>query len=203
MRPPRTDWPRAALFLAAISCGGDEEAAVGTRGAPTVATGKAGGGGTGGGTAGGSGARPVQGGPEEVNEPVPDHPKTVLTREDFSLEARDPFQSFLGNEAVEAPAAGDGAPSRERDVRLNEYNFEDLRLIGIVMSGHGIQPRALFLSNDGKSKSVKQGEYFSRAQVLLAAVNRDYIEVEVVDEDLAKGLNMAAGERRPIYLKKD
>jgi Tfp pilus assembly protein PilP len=146
--------------------------------------------------------RPAQGADAAPAEDVPEHPKVVLTREDFGLESRDPFQPFLGNEVIETSDSPRDV-LRQRDVRLAEYNFEDLTLIGIVMSGRGIQPRALFLASDNKSKSVKQGEYFSRAEVLLAAVNRDYIEIEVVDEELAKGLNMATGERRPIYLKKD
>ena len=86
---------------------------------------------------------------------------------------------------------------------MAEYNFEDLELIGIVHSGRDVQPRALWVGTDGKSKTIKQGEYFSRAEVLLATVNRDYVEIEVVDDELAKGLNMARGERRAVYLKQE
>lgn len=186
----------AGLGVPTAGCGDDEVGQTSARGAPKTA----GGGGSKKGKKSGRQA-PVQGGAQEVQEEVPDHPKRVLTREDFAVTTRDPFQPFLGNEIVETDAPRD--VQRQRDVRLAQYNFEDLTLIGIVMSGRGIQPRALFLASDNKSKSVKQGEYFSRAEVLLAAVNRDYIEIEVVDEELAKGLNMATGERRPIYLKKD
>jgi Tfp pilus assembly protein PilP len=202
-------WLGGLVILAALAvasavsgCGDDAETAA-QRGAPKLA---------GGGkedkaekaeTQKPSGRGPKPAAPAEAPpEAVPDHPRRVLTREDFATETRDPFQRFVGGEAVETQVAPRDV-ERQREVRLPEYNFEDLKLIGIVMSGRGIQPRALFLATDGKSKSVKQGEYFSRAEVLLAAVNRDYVEIEVVDETLAKGLNMAAGERRAIYLKKD
>jgi hypothetical protein len=59
------------------------------------------------------------------------------------------------------------------------------------------------LASDGKSKTITQGEYFSTAEVLLAAVNRDYVEIEVVDDDLASSLNLQRGERRALYLKTD
>lgn len=138
--------------------------------------------------------------PEDEKEAVVvDRPRPILTRDDFHPElTRDPFQSFLGTQVVELRPE---RPRAQRDVKLGDYNFEDLKLIAIVHSGRNVVPRALFLATDGKSKTIKQGEYFSRAEVLLAAVNRDYVEVEVVDEDLAGGLNLTRGERRALYLK--
>lgn len=130
----------------------------------------------------------------------PDRPKIILTREDFSEAVRDPFQGFLPIED-DVPGETTVAATRTRDVKMAGYAFEDLSLIGIVRSGKSVQPRALFVSNDGKSKTIRQGEYFSRAEVLLAAVNRDYVEIEVVDEDKARGMNWQVGERRAIYLK--
>lgn len=187
-----------ALALSTAACGGSE-GQTSERGAPTVK-----------GPAGDGGA-PVAAQPVgpiaegDAPPPVrPDRPRKILTREDFGPETRDPFESFM--DLSLAPQAAETSPllaPRQRDVRLSTYNFEDLKLIGIVMSGRGVQPRALFVSTDGKSKTIKQGEYFSRAEVLLANVNRDYVEIEVVDEELAKGLNLAAGETRAIYLKND
>lgn len=138
--------------------------------------------------------------PEESKEaPAVERPRPILTRDDFHPElTRDPFQSFLGTQVVELRPE---RPRAQRDVKLGDYNFEDLKLIAIVHSGRNVVPRALFLATDGRSKTIKQGEYFSRAEVLLAAVNRDYVEVEVVDEDLAGGLNLTRGERRALYLK--
>ncbi len=124
----------------------------------------------------------------------------MLTREDFSLATRDPFQNFLGSQVVELEP---DRPRAQRDVKMSEYAFEDLKLVAIVRSGRGIVPRALFVATDGKSQTIKQGEYFSRAEVLLAAVNRDYVEIEVVDEELASNLGLSRGERRAIYLKNE
>ena len=137
--------------------------------------------------------------PESAEPARPDRPQIILTREDFSEGARDPFQGFL---PIDDEVPGETiATTKSRDVKMAGYGFEDLTLIGIVRSGRSVQPRALFVSNDGKSKTIRQGEYFSRAEVLLAAVNRDYVEIEVVDEEKAHGLNWPVGERRAIYLK--
>lgn len=127
----------------------------------------------------------------------------VLSREDFGPATRDPFQAFIGLDDA-APAEAPLVPIlRQRDVKLAEYDFEDLVLIAIVRSPRGVRPRALFRATDGKSKTIQQGEYFSRAEVLLASVNRDYVEIEIVDEELAKSLGLARGETRAIYLKKE
>ena len=180
-----------AFALAACE---DEAEPVGQRGAPGAAAG--------GTPSRARGAAADESGPETA-DPQADgaqRPRPVLTREDFSLLTRDPFQTFLGAQVVEVEP---DRPRAQRDVKLAGHNFEDLKLIAIVRSGRGIVPRALFLASDGKSQTVHQGEYFSRAEVLLAAVNRDYIEIEVVDEALASGLHMARGERRAIYLKNE
>jgi hypothetical protein len=67
----------------------------------------------------------------------------------------------------------------------------------------GVRPRALFVAGDGYSSAVRQGEYFSSAEVLLVAVNRDYVEIEVVDEELAASLGMQRGERRALHLRNE
>ncbi len=190
-----------SLPLALGACGGGEEEGPAQRGAPTVQGGTSPGGPPGGGatrrtTTGGGG--PV---PDEAAPPRPDRASKVLTREDFAPETRDPFKNY--NEVENVEVTPDTPRDRQREVRLSDYNFEDLTLIGIVHSGRDVQPRALWVGTDGKSKTIKQGEYFSRAEVLLATVNRDYVEIEVVDDELAKGLNMARGERRAIYLKEN
>lgn len=123
-----------------------------------------------------------------------------LTRDDFSGRARDPFHNYLAADALESPTPVE-IVRKERAVKLAEYTFDELRLIAIVNAGRSVAPRALFLASDNKSKSVKQGEYFSSAEVLLASVNRDYIEIEVVDPELTPGWNLERGERKVIYLK--
>ncbi|NVB38277.1 hypothetical protein G6O69_10580 [Pseudenhygromyxa sp. WMMC2535] len=137
----------------------------------------------------------------EAQSDRPDRPRPVVTREDFSGRARDPFHNYAAAQVATEP---EPAPviRKQRDVKLSEYKFDELKLIAIVNAGRGVPPTALFLaSSDSKSKSVKQGEYFSDAELLLASVNRDYIEVEVVDPELAPGWNLERGERKVIYLK--
>ena len=189
-----------ATLLSLAACGGGESQQQVQRGAPALK----GGGDAAGGKAGpAAAAGPTAEDPDAPPQRPDDAPSQLLTREDFGPDSRDPFRSFLDEEG---PAETTEEPTKlitQRDVKLSDYNFEDLSLIGTVVSGRGVQPRALFVSSDGISKTVKQGEYFSRAEVLLASVNRDYVEIEVVDEELAKGLNLAAGETRAIYLTND
>lgn len=139
-------------------------------------------------------------GEEEPELERPDRPRAVLTREDFSGRARDPFHNYMAAELLDTPEPVE-IVRKQRDVKLSEYTFEELRLIAIVNAGRNVAPTALFLAADNKSKSVKQGEYFSSAEVLLASVNRDYIEIEVIDPDLTPGWNLERGERKVIYLK--
>lgn len=134
-------------------------------------------------------------------EPEFERPKRAdLTREDFSGRTRDPFHNYMAAQSINSPEPVE-IVRKEREVKLSEYTFEELRLIAIVNAGRSVAPRALFLAGDNKSKSVRQGEYFSSAEVLLASVNRDYIEIEVVDPELTPGWNLERGERRVIYLK--
>lgn len=131
---------------------------------------------------------------DDPNEkPIELHEKSFSRR-------RDPFRNFV---VTERPEPEPDAPRAARKVKLAQYAFEDLRLIIIANSGRGIKPRAQFVGSDGRSGTVMQGEYFSSAELLLAAVNRDYVEVEVVDEELAGNLGLKRGERRPIFLRND
>ena len=132
-------------------------------------------------------------------DPGPPRPPVALDSKSFGRR-RDPFESYVAAQIV---LPEPDSPRAERDVKMAKYAFEDLKLIAIVNSGRGIVPRALFLASDGKSKTIRQGEYFSSAEVLLASVNRDYVEIEVVDDDLASSLNLQRGERRAIYLRNE
>jgi Tfp pilus assembly protein PilP len=196
-----------ALCLLGMGCGGDEQQVTQQRGMGGVGGTKpitndpakaAGGGGSsrrsGGGGGGGTQAEPE---PEPVR---PDRPRPVLTREDFSGRARDPFHNYAAADLLDSPEPVE-LVRKQRDVKLAEYTFEELRLIAIVNAGRNVAPTALFLAADNKSKSIKQGEYFSSAEVLLASVNRDYIEVEIIDPELTPGWNLERGERKVIYLK--
>ncbi len=203
----------AAVLLGPIGCGGEEEAQTSQRGLPPgtkkidAKDGSKAAAGESKAPAGGGSRRSTQAGGGQVEAPPaeperPRPPRPVLSREDFAAGARDPFHTYV------SLAAPDPVPveviEKQRAVKLAEYEFEQLKLIAIVNAGRNVEPRALFLSpTDKKSKSVKQGEYFSSAEVLLASVNRDYIEVEVVDPELIPSWNMERGERRVIYLKND
>jgi Tfp pilus assembly protein PilP len=137
---------------------------------------------------------------EEAVVVLPPRPPISLDGKSFQRR-RDPFLSFSPGElVVPEPVRARGT---DRKVEMQQYAFEDLKLIAIVNAGRGMTPRALFVASDGKSHSIEQGEYFSSAEVLLAAVNRDYVEVEVVDDDLASSLNLQRGERRALYLRNE
>jgi Tfp pilus assembly protein PilP len=155
----------------------------------------------------GGGSRRSGGGNTAEAEPEPeperpDRPRPTLTREDFSGRARDPFHNYIAADLMDSPEPVE-LVRKQRDVKLAEYTFEELKLIAIVNAGRNVAPTALFLAADNKSKSIKQGEYFSSAEVLLASVNRDYIEVEIIDPELTPGWNLERGERKVIYLKND
>ena len=148
-----------------------------------------------------SNSGPAEPAPEELEPVRPDRPRPVISREDFGAGARDPFHTYV-TQALETDPVPVEVLDRQRIVKLAEYDFEELKLIAIVNAGRNVEPRALFLSaQDNKSKTVRQGELFSSAEVLLASVNRDYIEVEVVDPELTPSWNLERGERRVIYLK--
>lgn len=149
-----------------------------------------------------SASPPPQGGLEQAPAEDFERPKRAeLTREDFSGRSRDPFHNYMAAQQVGDLAEPVEIVRKERAVKLSEYTFDELRLIAIVNAGRNIAPRALFLSSDNKSKSVRQGEYFSSAEVLLASVNRDYIEIEIVDPELTPGWNLERGDRKVIHLK--
>lgn len=198
----------AGLCLGLVACGGDDTQVTQQRGmggqgikkSPAKADSKAAGGGGSRRTSSNSKADEQSDAPAE---PEFERPKRAeLTRDDFSGRARDPFHNYAAAQALDTTEQVE-IVRKERDVKLAEYTFDELKLIAIVNAGRSVTPRALFLASDNKSKSVKQGEYFSSAEVLLASVNRDYIEIEVVDPELTPGWNLERGERKVIYLKND
>jgi hypothetical protein len=191
----------AALVVPTVACGADETPATGKRGVAgrkkkdgkkdSRRKGKN----AAAGAAGAAGAKP-----EPEVDPGPKRPPPTLDATSF-VRRRDPFQGFVAT----APVQPEPDPIRaERKVELRQYSFEDLRLVAIANSRRsGVRPRALFVAGDGFSGSVLQGQHFSTAEVLLVAVNRDYVEIEVVDEELASSLSMERGERRALYLRNE
>lgn len=199
-RPIRSLAFALLLPVSLVGCGDEDETKpAAARGVPGGAKKSDGDGGakttrrtTGGSNAGGDGS-------DEVIEEGPARPPITLDEKSFTRR-RDPFRAFV---VTERPEPEPDTPRAARKVKMAQYGFEDLKLIIIVNSGRGIKPRAQFVAGDGRSGTVMQGEYFSSAEVLLAAVNRDYVEIEVVDEELAKNLGLQRGERRPIFLRND
>lgn len=147
-----------------------------------------------------AGESPLAAEDEPEVDPGPKRPPPILDATSF-VRRRDPFQGLVEAEPVQP----EPDPIRaERAVLLRQYSFEDLKLVAIANSRRsGVRPRALFVAGDGYSSAVRQGEYFSSAEVLLVAVNRDYVEIEVVDEELAASLGMQRGERRALYLRNE
>ena len=188
------------LPVALIGCGEEEEKPSAQRGVPGGAKKKDGDGAkTSRRNGGGGSSNAGSDDPDVEIEEGPERPPITLDEKSFTRR-RDPFRAFV---VTERPEPEPDTPRAARKVKMAQYGFEDLKLIIIVNSGRGVKPRAQFVAGDGRSGTVMQGEYFSSAEVLLAAVNRDYVEIEVVDEDLAKNLGLQRGERRPIFLRND
>ncbi len=137
---------------------------------------------------------------EVLPSALPRIPTVALDAKSFQRR-RDPFLNTVAADVV-VPEP-DRPRAANRTVAMQQYAFEDLKLVAIANGGRGVKPRALFVASDGKSGTIKQGDYFSSAELLLAAVNRDYVEIEVVDDDLASSLNLQRGERRAIYLRNE
>lgn len=200
----------AVLVLSTAACGEDELPATQSRGVPGGKKKEADGKDGKGGAKPAATKRPPKATPageaplvaegEPEVDAGPKRPPPVLDATSF-VRRRDPFQGLVESEPVQP----EPDPIRaERAVVLRQYSFEDLKLVAIANSRRsGVRPRALFVAGDGFSGAVRQGEYFSSAEVLLVAVNRDYVEIEVVDEELAASLAMKRGERRALYLRNE
>jgi type IV pilus assembly protein PilP len=83
------------------------------------------------------------------------------TENDFvdSDHSRDPFRSFLTVEGNKGPKI-----ERQYDVKLPEYSIDELRLVGIVMSGDG--PRAMFKDPKGVGHVIRTGMYMCRPELV-------------------------------------
>jgi len=183
----------ALALAAAPACGEEEVPVAGERGAPkrrkkATTTPKT------------TTTTTVTGVGEPQIDPGPKRPPPTLDATSFARR-RDPFQGFIAAEPVQP----EPDPIRaDRQVELRQYSFDDLTLVAIVNTRRsGVRPRALFVASDGFSGAVRQGQYYSSAEVLLVAVNRDYVEIEVVDEELSESLGLQRGERRALYLRNE
>jgi type IV pilus assembly protein PilP len=76
--------------------------------------------------------------------------------------SRDPFRSYANTFIEEAR----GKVKSQREVLLDQYNVDELKLIGIVT---GIHPaKAMLVDPTGKGHVVQRGQYIGRPEVVQA-----------------------------------
>ncbi len=91
-------------------------------------------------------------------------PKVEFTENDFveTDRSRDPFRSF-------EKALADQSSVRmrqQRDVLLDKYSVDELKLVGIVMGGD--EARALLIDPRGKGWVVRRGQFIGRSELVRA-----------------------------------
>lgn len=92
-------------------------------------------------------------------------PTIELEEADFveSDRSRDPFRSYAQAFVEEAR----GAVKSQREVLLDQYSLEELKLVGIV--GNAEPARAMFVDPAGVGHVVTRGQYVGRASVVQPA----------------------------------
>ena len=114
---------------------------------------------------GGSGvvkAQAVDGGATTDGAVAP--PKIDFQEAEFAENerSRDPFRSYANTFVEEAR----GKVKSQREVLLDQYNVDELKLIGIVT---GIHPaKAMLVDPTGKGHVVQRGQYIGRPEVVQA-----------------------------------
>lgn len=94
-------------------------------------------------------------------------PKIDFQEAEFSEseKSRDPFRNFAGMFVEEARSK----VKSQREVLLDQYSVEDLKLVGIVT---GIDvPKAMVVDPTGKGHVVQRGQFLGRAEVVQAATS--------------------------------
>ena len=80
-----------------------------------------------------------------------------------SEKSRDPFRSFASMFVEEAR----GKVKSQREVLLDQYSVDELKLVGIVT---GIDPaKAMLVDPTGKGHGVQRGQFVGRAEVVQAS----------------------------------
>ena len=94
--------------------------------------------------------------------PPPKVVKIEFTENDFveNDRSRDPFRSF----AAGFVAAAKRPSANQRQVTVGEYAIDELKLVGIIMSGD--YPRAMLVDPNGKGWTLKRGDYVGKADVV-------------------------------------
>jgi type IV pilus assembly protein PilP len=92
-------------------------------------------------------------------------PKFDIQENEFleSERSRDPFRSYAGMFAEEAR----GRVKSQREVVLDQYSLDELKLVGIVTR---IQPaKAMLVDPSGKGHVIRRGQFVGRPEIVQAA----------------------------------
>lgn len=105
------------------------------------------------------GAQPVASASASASQAAP---ATVFREEDFveTEQSRDPFRSFASMFAQESKVAS--APQRE--VLIDRYSIDDLKLVGIVTGG--AENRAMLVDPTGTGWIVRRGVYLGKPEMV-------------------------------------
>ena len=98
---------------------------------------------------------------------LPSAPKIDFQEAEFaeSEKSRDPFRSYANIFVDEAR----GKVKSQREVLLDTYSIDDLKLIGIVT---GIEPaKAMVVDPTGKGHVIQRGQFVGRAEVVQASTS--------------------------------
>jgi len=97
-----------------------------------------------------------------VSDAMPGPPKIDFQEAEFSEseKSRDPFRSFATMFVNEAR----GKVKSQREVLLDEYSVDELKLIGLV-TGVDV-PKAMLVDPTGKGHVVQRGQFLGRAEVV-------------------------------------
>ena len=100
-------------------------------------------------------------------------PKVEFQDTDFSESdrSRDPFRSFA---KFFVDAAESGARS-QREVVLDQYSLDELKLVGIVSRIH--PARAMLVDPTGKGHVVTRGQFVGRAEIVQGSTNAAEYEI--------------------------
>jgi type IV pilus assembly protein PilP len=91
--------------------------------------------------------------------------KVELQESEFaeSERSRDPFRAFASNFVEEARTQ----TKSQREVVMEEYSIDEMKLIGIVTGG-GVEPRAMLVDPRGNGHVVRRGQFIGRAEIIQA-----------------------------------
>ncbi|MFO0665993.1 MAG: pilus assembly protein PilP [Polyangiaceae bacterium] len=94
--------------------------------------------------------------------PPPKVVKIEFTENDFveNDRSRDPFRSFAAGFVADAKKPS----ANQRKVTVGEYAIDELKLVGIIMSGD--YPRAMLVDPNGKGWTLKRGDYVGKPDVV-------------------------------------